>query len=229
MAYGALREIDRAVARWLELLGSEDLLVLTADHGCDPTAAHTDHTREFAPLLARFGGQRPRRHDGPLADVGASALRWLNAPVLPLDHARAARALTAELEALQAAADPRFDLSPVLEAARTLGERLQRVSTLAAAPPAARVEAVNRGLMRLSRVLVPLAYTTGDRFTHDLALPIPPLAGLQRARELAALDPHGDAARFTVAALVRERNRALHALDSAASIADELVSLDDRR
>jgi len=75
--YGALREIDRAVARWLELLGSEDLLVLTADHGCDPTAAHTDHTREFAPLLARFGGQRPRRHDGPLADVGASALWWL--------------------------------------------------------------------------------------------------------------------------------------------------------
>jgi phosphopentomutase len=28
-------------------------------------------------LLARFGSQRPRRHDGPLADVGASVLRWL--------------------------------------------------------------------------------------------------------------------------------------------------------
>jgi phosphopentomutase len=77
--HGALREIDGAVARWLELLGAEDLLVLTADHGCDPTAAHTDHTREFAPLLARFGGQRPRRHDGPMADVGASALCWLTA------------------------------------------------------------------------------------------------------------------------------------------------------
>ncbi len=159
----------------------------------------------------------------------ASALRWLNAPVLPLDHARAARALAAELEALQAAAGPRFDLSPVLEAARGLDERLQRVSALVAAPPAARLEAINRGLMRLSRVLVPLAYTTGDRFTHDLALPIPPLAGLQRARELAALDPDGDAFKFARAALVRERNRAVHALDSAASIADELLSLDDRR
>jgi len=157
----------------------------------------------------------------------ASALRWLNAPVLPLDHARAARALTAELEALQAAAGARFDLAPVLEAARTLGERLQRVSALAAAPPRGRVEAINCGLMRLSRVLVPLAYTTGDRFTHDLALPIPPLAGLQRARELAALDPHADAYKFTVAALVRERNRALHALDSAASIADDLLSTKD--
>ena len=73
----ALREIDQAVAHWLELLGPDDLLVLTADHGCDPTAAHTDHTREYAPLLACFGGHRPRRHDGPLADVGASALWWL--------------------------------------------------------------------------------------------------------------------------------------------------------
>ena len=157
----------------------------------------------------------------------ASALRWLNAPVLPLDHARAARALVTELETLQAAAGARFDLSPVLEAARALGERLQRVGALAAAVPAARAEAINRGLMRLSRVLVPLAYTTGDRFTHDLALPIPPLAGLQRARELAALDPHADAYKFAVAALVRERNRARHALDTATSIADELLSTKD--
>jgi len=155
----------------------------------------------------------------------ASALRWLNAPVLPLDHTRAARAVVTELETLQAAAGARFDLGGVLEAARALGERLQRVSTLAAAAP----EPLNRGLMRLSRVLVPLAYTTGDRFTHDLALPIPPLAGLQRARELAALDPHADAYKFAVAALVRERNRALHALDSAVSIADELLSQKDWR
>jgi hypothetical protein len=157
----------------------------------------------------------------------ASALRWLNAPVLPLDHARPAQALIAELEALQAAAGPRFDLAPALAAARALAERLARVGTaLARVEPASpRLDAVNRALMRLSRVLVPLAYTTGDRFTHDLALPIPPLAGLQRARELATLDPDGDAVKFARAALVRERNRAVHALDSAASVADELLSL----
>jgi hypothetical protein len=74
-------------------------------------------------------------------------------------------------------------------------------------------------------VLIPLAYTSGDRFTHDLALPIPPLAGLQRARELAALDPDSDIFKFARAALVRERNRAVHALDSAGSVADELLSL----
>jgi phosphopentomutase len=84
----ALREIDAAVAGWLPALGADDLLVLTADHGCDPTAPHTDHTREHVPLLAIFPGHGGARHDGALADVGASVLRWLTgseAPDLPGD------------------------------------------------------------------------------------------------------------------------------------------------
>jgi phosphopentomutase len=84
--HAALREIDAAVGRWRALLGPEDLLVLTADHGCDPLHPGTDHTREHAPLLALFAGHGGRRHDGPLADVGASVLRWLagrDAPELP--------------------------------------------------------------------------------------------------------------------------------------------------
>jgi phosphopentomutase len=84
--HGALRQIDAAVGDWLGLLREDDLLVLTADHGVDPNAPHTDHTREYSPLLARFAGHGGRRHDGPLADVGASVLRWLtgrDAPELP--------------------------------------------------------------------------------------------------------------------------------------------------
>ncbi len=84
----ALQEIDATVGGWLKMLGPDDLLVLTADHGCDPTAHHTDHTREHVPLLAVFPGHGGARHDGPLADVGASALRWLacrDAPSLPGD------------------------------------------------------------------------------------------------------------------------------------------------
>jgi phosphopentomutase len=73
----ALRQIDDELADWLGVLGPADLLILTADHGCDVTMAHTDHTREHAPLLAVFDGNGSRRHDGPLADVGASALKWL--------------------------------------------------------------------------------------------------------------------------------------------------------
>ncbi len=74
---GALAEIDRSVADWLALLGDDDLLILTADHGCDLASPRTDHTREHAPLLAVFAANGGRRHDGPLADVGASVLAWL--------------------------------------------------------------------------------------------------------------------------------------------------------
>jgi phosphopentomutase len=58
-------------------LRDDDLLILTADHGVDPTARHTDHTREYSPLLAIWPGSDGRRHDGPLADVGASVLDWI--------------------------------------------------------------------------------------------------------------------------------------------------------
>lgn len=83
----ALRDLDEHVAGMLERLHEDDLLILTADHGVDPSHAGTDHTREYAPLLAvtgemareRASGGRggSTRHDGPLADVGATVLRWL--------------------------------------------------------------------------------------------------------------------------------------------------------
>lgn len=84
--HAALREIDSALGGWLERIGAGDLLIVTADHGVDPAMAHTDHTRERVPLLARFAGDGGRRRDGPMADVGASVLRWLTGedePELP--------------------------------------------------------------------------------------------------------------------------------------------------
>jgi phosphopentomutase len=72
----ALQRIDAEVQAWLERLGPGDLLVLTADHGVDMTTPGSDHTREYAPLLAVAEGLSGR-HDGPLADVGATALHWL--------------------------------------------------------------------------------------------------------------------------------------------------------
>jgi phosphopentomutase len=83
----ALRELDADVARRLPRLRASDLLILTADHGVDPSHSGTDHTREYAPLLAVTGEMTSRRatgarcggarHDGPLADVGATVLHWL--------------------------------------------------------------------------------------------------------------------------------------------------------
>ncbi len=73
----ALERIDEAVSHWVAAMRDQDMLVLTADHGCDPASPRTDHTREHVPLLARFAGHGGRRHDGPMADVGASVLAWL--------------------------------------------------------------------------------------------------------------------------------------------------------
>jgi phosphopentomutase len=83
--HGALKAIDTEVGVWLERLDpANDLLVITADHGCDPTTPGTDHTREHVPLLARFEGHGGVRHDGPFGDVGASVLRWLTGRDAPL-------------------------------------------------------------------------------------------------------------------------------------------------
>ncbi len=50
--YGkAIEEIDSYLAKILPELREEDVLFITADHGCDPTVAGTDHTREMVPLL----------------------------------------------------------------------------------------------------------------------------------------------------------------------------------
>ena len=55
----ALREFDDALPRFLEVMGDDDLLILTADHGNDPTDRSTDHSREHVPILCyRRGGKR---------------------------------------------------------------------------------------------------------------------------------------------------------------------------
>ncbi len=47
----AIEEVDRRMPEILNAMTDEDLLIITADHGCDPTTAGTDHTREYVPIL----------------------------------------------------------------------------------------------------------------------------------------------------------------------------------
>ncbi|MCL0107870.1 phosphopentomutase, partial [Peptococcaceae bacterium] len=47
----ALEEFDARIPEIVSALNEDDLLILTADHGCDPTHPGTDHTREYVPLL----------------------------------------------------------------------------------------------------------------------------------------------------------------------------------
>lgn len=48
---GALMELDSRIPDILEALKEDDILMITADHGCDPSMAGTDHTREYVPLI----------------------------------------------------------------------------------------------------------------------------------------------------------------------------------
>lgn len=96
-----LEEVDAAIPEIVAACRRDDLLIITADHGCDPTTPGTDHTREYIPLLARLGGDffspggplfqaEPERavmketvelseespYYGEFADVGATVLRF---------------------------------------------------------------------------------------------------------------------------------------------------------
>lgn len=48
---GALEEFDGWLPQLISLMTGDDLLLITADHGCDPTTPGTDHTREYVPVL----------------------------------------------------------------------------------------------------------------------------------------------------------------------------------
>jgi phosphopentomutase len=72
----ALETFDRELGGLLPSFSADDVLVITADHGCDPVHPGTDHTREYVPLLV-FSPGRPSRPLGmrsTFADVGASVL-----------------------------------------------------------------------------------------------------------------------------------------------------------
>jgi phosphopentomutase len=73
-----LKRFDDRVPELLDAVTNEDLLIITADHGNDPTYSGTDHTRERVPLLA-FGGAEPKDLGvrEVFSDVGATIAGWL--------------------------------------------------------------------------------------------------------------------------------------------------------
>jgi phosphopentomutase len=73
--YGhALERFDAQLALVLSVMTEQDILFIVADHGCDPTFPHTDHTREYVPLLAIGNKVRPQSLGAraTFADLGAT-------------------------------------------------------------------------------------------------------------------------------------------------------------
>lgn len=76
----ALMDFDRRLPEILSALEPKDLLMITADHGCDPTTPGTDHTREYVPLLVAGQMVKPGKDLGTrlsFADLAATAADYL--------------------------------------------------------------------------------------------------------------------------------------------------------
>lgn len=77
---GALEYFDSRLPEVQSLMGDEDLLIITADHGCDPTYPGTDHTREHIPIMVWHKGMKKQTNLGTrttYADIAATCAEWL--------------------------------------------------------------------------------------------------------------------------------------------------------
>ena len=82
--YGmAVEAFDQALPQLLDRIEDDDLLIITADHGNDPTWPGTEHTREHVPVLLYGSGIEPGRDFGKretFADIGETVLKYLGLP-----------------------------------------------------------------------------------------------------------------------------------------------------
>ncbi|ODB34707.1 phosphopentomutase [Pseudoalteromonas sp. BMB] len=92
----ALAEFDAFLPEIIAKLKADDLLLVTADHGCDPTAEGTDHTREYVPVLAYTPGMNntPLGERQSFADIGQTLAQWFD-----LDATQYGEGFKAEIKA----------------------------------------------------------------------------------------------------------------------------------
>ena len=80
--YGkALEDFDNRLQEIYGKMGEEDILIITADHGCDPTTSSTDHSREHIPVLVYGKNVKPGVNIGTretFADIGKTILDFFN-------------------------------------------------------------------------------------------------------------------------------------------------------
>lgn len=146
-------------------------------------------------------------------------MRNANAEILPLDWRHTVAGFRATLARYHHAAGDLADLTPALDEANQLGGVLDRFYADLGAGDLALADA-NDVLRKLSRILVPLDYTTGPRFRHDPALTAPPLPDLALAERLSELD--ADKLPFAQTQLLRGRNRVVAGLREAAQIVSSI-------
>lgn len=79
----AMTEFDRYLGEFMKNMRPDDMLIITADHGCDPSTPSTDHSRECVPMLVYGDGIKAGVDLGTrstFADISATVLNYLGAP-----------------------------------------------------------------------------------------------------------------------------------------------------
>ena len=79
----AMSAFDERLGEMLPLLREDDMLIITADHGCDPSTPSTDHSREYTPMIIYGNGIKSGVNLGTresFADIGKTVLEWFDEP-----------------------------------------------------------------------------------------------------------------------------------------------------
>lgn len=141
--------------------------------------------------------------------------RLLTDSILPLDVGRQATTMGRELLSLADELRGRLDLAPLLADVADLNAAAARTRTKAAGSSDREARMVNRALVAACRALVPMDYTSGDRFAPDPALKQGAYPVLDPVRALAATPAGSDEFRFASVAARRSLNRVALAIDEA--------------
>ena len=157
----------------------------------------------------------PENHKRDTRIVARVLARLLTDRVLPLDYAAYADALACELDRIGTALGTRFDIATLTAAAAELKQNAAAIGASAAAASETEARNIDAVLMRVSRILVPLNYSYGDRFHHDPALAHPAWPALEGLREMARLDEGSLDAPFYRVHARQTRNGVAHALREA--------------
>ena len=143
--------------------------------------------------------------------------RLLAEPVPPLDYPAHADALLKKLAALQSGG---IDTEILVARTKAVRDKAVALSARATTATPTQIASINRALIAVSRALVPVDYTTGDRFRPDPATPQPPWPSLDAMRLLGSLDPVSDTGKVATVSAMRARNRMAHALAQAITALD---------
>lgn len=155
----------------------------------------------------------------------ATVYRLATDVILPLDPTGAVEEIQSALNEIATAAGDACDFSSLQQDAEALRQATVRLRDRARQPVnEAEARTLNRAIVRLNRLLIPVNYTANGPFEQDLALQYDSLPGLRPAPDLAGLSADSDERQLGEVKLRREQNRVRHALREARAAVEQALA-----